>query len=143
VNPTLLCIAIVLLAGCAKPSLKPVTVGRLFDGYAVVKNADDKLVFVIGVSGITLCDSARLVWEKRDGVSYPPCRPVAIELGNTTPNAYVAIGTNPDVQADYISFVGGPTQADCDTLRIAFTLSADTSRGWTNVPCRAALLTVK
>jgi hypothetical protein len=131
-----------LPAGCAKRSLKPVAFARSLDGYAVIRKVEDRIVFVAGTSGITLCENVRTLWEKKDGISYGPCRSVLLDLGGARPNIYVAVGYNPDYAAlaNYFSFIGGPTQADCDLLRVGLTQSPEATYGWTDVPCRPATL---
>jgi hypothetical protein len=134
---------LLILAGCAKPSLKPVTTyGQPLEGYALIKKSEDRIIFIMGGSVITLCDAAKTIAEKTDGVRYDPCRQVAFDLSGQPANIYVAVGMNPNF-ANYFSFVGGPTQSDCDLIRESFTRHPNVTVGWTDVPCRPAILTIR
>jgi hypothetical protein len=134
-------------SGCAVPSLKPAAIGRTVDGYAITRRSGDQFTFVAGTSSLTLCDSVKAIWERNDGISYGDCRAVTFDMAGLPANVYVAIGSNPDYpQLNLYTFVGGPTQGDCDLVRTAMSqrnYKVANQYGWTEVPCRPAVLTVR
>jgi hypothetical protein len=71
------------------------------------------------MSSLTACDAARAIWERDDRIAYGPCRAITFDMTGQPPNVYVAMGSNPDYPylTNIVTFVGGPTQTDCDLIR--------------------------
>ena len=146
-RPFVLALALVV-SGCAVPSLKPVTAGRTLDGYALVRKSGDLVAWVVGTSSLTACEVVRTQWEAKDRTSYGSCRPATLDTVAQPPNVYVAVGFNPNLASvvNHFSFIGGPTQGDCDLLRATLSTKnyqAQMQYGWSDVPCRPAVLTVR
>jgi hypothetical protein len=119
-------------AGCA-PSLMPAAIDRTLDGWGVLIKDSAGVSALAGSSSASVCADVRRTFVKINEPYPVRCQHIHLDMNPLSPNFHVAVGSQPP--DGVLVFVGGPTQADCDRIR----LGASRSR-WSEVPCRPATL---